>query len=50
MCKAKVFLRAFHFTGQWCCVDKYMTGFRIDDYTIKRGQTCLHIGHLMSLE
>ena len=27
-----------------------MTGFRIDGRTIKRGQTCLHIAHLVPLE
>jgi hypothetical protein len=29
--------RAFHFTGHRC-VEKFMTGFRIDDRTIKRGK------------
>ena len=29
--------RAFHFTGQRC-VEKFMTGFRIDGRTIKRGK------------
>jgi hypothetical protein len=29
--------RAFHFTGHRC-VEKFMTGFRIDDHTIKRGK------------
>jgi hypothetical protein len=29
--------RAFHFTGHRC-VEKMMTGFRIDDHTIKRGK------------
>jgi hypothetical protein len=29
--------RAFHFTGHRC-VDKFMTGFRIDGHTIKRGK------------
>ena len=42
-------LRAFHFTGHRC-VEKFMTGFRIDGRTIKEGQTCLHIGHLVPLE
>jgi hypothetical protein len=32
------------------CVEKLMTEFRIDGRTIKRGQTCLHIGHLVPLE
>ena len=41
--------RAFHFTGHKC-VEKFMTGFRIYGYTIKRGNTCLHIGHLVPLE
>jgi len=27
--------RAFHFTGH-SCVEKFMTGFRIDGHTIKR--------------
>ena len=29
--------RAFHFTGHRC-VEKFMTGFRIDGHTIKRGK------------
>ena len=29
--------RAFHFTGHRC-VEKFMTGFRIDGRTIKRGK------------
>ena len=29
--------RAFHFTG-YRCVDKFMTRFRIDGRTIKRGK------------
>ena len=41
--------RAFYFTGHRC-VEKFMTVFRIDSCTIKRGNTCLHIGHLVSLE
>jgi hypothetical protein len=32
------------------CVEKCVTRFRIDGRTIKRGQTCLHIGHLVLLE
>jgi hypothetical protein len=32
MCKTKVYL-----TGHRC-VEKFMTGFRIDDHTIKRGK------------
>jgi hypothetical protein len=36
--------RAFHFTGHRC-VEKFMTGFRIDGHTIKRDKlACLHIG------
>ena len=41
--------RVFHFTDHRC-VEKFMTGFKIDGRTIKRGQTCLHIGHLVPLE
>jgi hypothetical protein len=29
--------RAFHFTGHRC-VEKFMTGFKIDGHTIKRGK------------
>ena len=29
--------RAFHFTGHRCA-EKFMTGFRIDGHTIKRGK------------
>jgi len=39
----------FHFIGHRC-VEKLMTGFRIDSHTIKRGQTYFHIGHLVPLE
>jgi hypothetical protein len=39
----------FHFTSHRC-VEKLMTEFRIDGRTVKRGQTCLHIGHLVPLE
>ena len=41
--------RAFHFTS-YRCVEECMTGFRIYGRTIKREQTCLHIGHLVPLE
>ena len=42
--------RAFHFTGHRC-VDKFMTEFRIDGCTIKRGKlVCIYIGHLVPLE
>jgi hypothetical protein len=35
--------RAFHFTGHRC-VEKFMTGFRIDGYTIKRGKlVCISV-------
>jgi hypothetical protein len=35
--------RAFHFTGHWC-LKKFMTGFRIDDRTIKRGKlVCISV-------
>ena len=37
MRKTKVYPRAFHFTGHRC-VEKFMTRFRIDDRTIKRGK------------
>ena len=39
-----------HFSSPVRCVEKCMTGFRIDGRTIKRGKTCLHIGHLVPLE
>jgi hypothetical protein len=32
------------------CVEKCMTGFRIDGHTIKRGKLVLHIGHLVPLK
>jgi len=36
-------LRAFHFTGHRC-VEKFMTGFRIDGRTIKRGKlVCISV-------
>jgi hypothetical protein len=35
--------RAFHFTGHRC-VEKFMNGFRIDGYTIKRGKlVCISV-------
>ena len=35
--------RAFHFTGHRC-VEKFMTGFRIDGRTIKRGKlVCISV-------
>jgi hypothetical protein len=35
--------RTFHFTGHMC-VEKFMTGFRIDDRTIKRGKlVCISV-------
>ena len=35
--------RAFHFTSHRC-VEKFMTGFKIDDYTIKRGKlVCISV-------
>ena len=35
--------RAFHFTGHRC-VEKFMTGFRIDGHTIKRGKlVCISV-------
>ena len=35
--------RAFHFTGHRC-VEKFMTGFRIDGCTIKRGKlVCISV-------
>ena len=35
--------RAFHFTGHKC-VEKFMTGFRIDGRTIKRGKlVCISV-------
>ena len=37
MRKAKLKPKAFHFTGHRC-VEKLMTGFRIDGRTIKRGK------------
>ena len=42
-------LGLFHFTGHRY-VEKFMTGFRIDGRTIKRGKLVLHIGHLVPLE
>ena len=43
MRKAKVQPRAFHFTGHRC-VEKLMTGFRIDGRTIKRGKlVCISV-------
>ena len=43
MCKAKVYPGAFHFTGHRC-VEKLMTGFRIDGCTIKRGKlVCISV-------
>ena len=43
MHKAKVYPRAFHFTGHRC-VEKFMTGFRIDGHTIKRGKlVCISV-------
>ena len=43
MHKEKVLPRAFHFTGHRC-VEKFVTGFRIDDHTIKRGKlVCISI-------
>ena len=38
----------FYFIG-YRCVEKFMTGFRIDSHTIKT-VTCLHIGRLVPLE
>jgi hypothetical protein len=40
--------RAFYFTGHRC-LEKLMTEFRIDGRTIKMGQTCLYISHLVPL-
>ena len=35
--------RAFYFTGDWC-VEKFMTEFRIDGCTIKRGKlVCISV-------
>jgi hypothetical protein len=35
--------RAFYFTG-YRCVEKFMTGFRIDDHTIKSGKlVCISV-------
>ena len=35
--------RAFHFTGHRC-VEKFMTGFRIDSHTIKMGKlVCISV-------
>ena len=43
MRKAKVKPRAFHFTNHRC-VEKFMTGFRIDGRTIKRGKlVCISV-------
>jgi hypothetical protein len=35
--RQKYIYRAFHFTSHRC-VENFMTGFRIDDCTIKRGK------------
>jgi hypothetical protein len=43
MHKAKVYPRAFHFIDHRC-VEKFMTGFRIDGHTIKRGKlVCISV-------
>jgi len=43
MRKAKYTCRVFHFNGHRC-VEKFMTGFRIDDYTINRAKlVCISV-------